>query len=184
MPEAAFALPLPMFASPAKRLVVGIGEFAVSDDPNATIVTHALGSCVAVCLWDPLAKVAGLIHVLLPSASINPVRAKQQPAAFADTGLPIFFQSAYKYGVEKKRCRVQIVGGADVTGVGATAIGKRNVLAIKSLLWRNGVLIEREAVGGSSARSVSVCVTDGELTITSGGEDVSSQMTRSEPCGR
>lgn len=94
-----------------KRIVVGIGEFAVSNDKDSVILTHALGSCVAVCIWDPHVKVAGLIHVLLPDSRINADRASVQPAAFADTGIPLLFQTAYAYGVQKQRCLVRLIGG-------------------------------------------------------------------------
>lgn len=82
-------------ARAATRRVVGIGEFVVSDRPEHVIVTHALGSCIAVCLWDGVAMVGGLLHFLLPDAAINPERAATQPATFANTGLPLFFQAAY-----------------------------------------------------------------------------------------
>ena len=98
--------------SVARRIVIGIGEYAVSSEPDALIVTHALGSCVAVCLWDPVAGIGGMIHVLLPDSTINPVRAAAQPAAFADTGIPLLFRAAYERGVKKSRCRVHLVGGA------------------------------------------------------------------------
>ena len=62
------------------RLVVGIGELAVSQSPEDVIVTHALGSCIAVCLWDPAVRVAGLVHFLLPEAKLNMERARRQPA--------------------------------------------------------------------------------------------------------
>jgi chemotaxis protein CheD len=152
-----------------KRIVVGIGEFAVSNDRESTILTHALGSCVAVCLWDPQARVAGLIHVLLPDSRINADRAATQPAAFADTGIPLLFQTAYAYGVMKKRCQVRLVGGADVTGIGAgqTSVGKRNILAARALLWKNGVMLQAEAVGGHDARNVSMDVCDGRVQVTS-----------------
>src|SRR6185369_627123 len=55
----------------ARRLVIGIGEFAVSNRPGDVIVTHALGSCIAVCIFDPRAGVAGMLHFMLPEASIN-----------------------------------------------------------------------------------------------------------------
>ena len=61
-----------------RRVVIGIGEFAVSDRPGDVIITHALGSCIAVCIYDPLTCVAGMLHFLLPEARINPDRAKQQ----------------------------------------------------------------------------------------------------------
>jgi chemotaxis protein CheD len=158
-----------------RRLVVGIGEFAVSNDHEAVIVTHALGSCVAICLWDPVASVAGMIHVLLPDSRINPTRAQQQPAAFADTGIPLLFRTAYEYGVDKKRCQVRLVGGADVTGIGTGpegSIGKRNILAARNLLWKNGVLIKADAVGGTRARTVTLSVGDGRLQISSAGEPI------------
>ncbi len=99
----------------AQRLVVGIGEMAISDRADATIVTHALGSCIAVCLFDPIARVAAMLHFLLPEAKINAERARQQPGAFADTGIPLLFQAAYRAGLYKKRAQVKLVGGAEVT---------------------------------------------------------------------
>jgi chemotaxis protein CheD len=159
-------------ASPDRRIVVGIGELAVSNDGEAVIVTHALGSCVAVCVWDPVVGVGGLIHVLLPDSGINPSRAAQQPAAFADTGIPLLFRTAYQYGLDKKRCRVQLIGGADVTGIGKGvegSIGKRNILAARNLLWKNGVMVLADAVGGTAARTVTLAIGDGRVQISSAG---------------
>ena len=161
--------------SPAggQRHVVGIGEFAVSSRKEDVIITHALGSCIAVCVWDPTNFVAGLLHFLLPDSRINPQRAKDQPAAFADTGIPLLFQAAYKEGLQKNRCMVRLVGGAEVAGSGATFdIGKRNILAAKNMLWRNGVLIKGEDVGGKAVRTVNLFVGDGRLQITSGREQI------------
>jgi chemotaxis protein CheD len=160
-------------AGPSQRFVVGIGELAVSNDHGSVIVTHALGSCVAICLWDPVVGVGGLIHVLLPDSRINPSRAQQQPAAFADTGIPLLFRTAYQYGVDKKRCRVQLIGGADVTGIAPGAegsIGKRNILAARKLLWKNGVLVHADAVGGTAARTVTLAIADGRVRISSAGQ--------------
>ena len=89
-------------------------------------------------------------------AGTNFVVAEAQPAAFADTGIPLLFRTAYEYGVDKKRCQVRLVGGAEVTGIGAGvdgSIGKRNILAARNLLWKTGVLIKADAVGGTRART-------------------------------
>lgn len=157
-----------------RRLIVGIGEFAVSDKTGDLIVTHALGSCVAVCLFDPVAKVAGLIHILLPEARINPTRASDQPAAFADTGIPLLFETAYRHGAMKKRCVVHLIGGAEVTtssdGGGTFNIGRRNILAAKNTLWKNGVLIRGESVGGTLVRTVNLAVAGGRIQVTCGRE--------------
>ena len=153
------------------RRTVGIGEFAVTNVHSDVVVTHALGSCIAVCIWDPVASVAGLLHFLLPDSAVNPERARLQPATFANTGLPVFFQAAYQLGLDKKRCQVRLIGGAEVAGlVGTSAlnVGKRNLLAARSILWRNGLLIKSEAVGGTIPRTVTLYVADGRIDITSG----------------
>jgi len=152
----------------ARWLRVGIGEFAISDKPEDMITTVALGSCVAVCLSDPAAGVAGMLHFLLPDAKINSERARLEPAVFADSGIPLLFHAAYSLGAQKKRCKVRLVGGADVAGHGPEGIlnvGRRNVLAARRVLWRNGILIEGEEVGGSVPRTVTVAVANGQVTV-------------------
>ena len=153
-----------------RRLVVGIGELAVSDHADEVIVTHALGSCIAVCIFDPVAAVAAMLHFLLPDSRINEERARLQPAAFADTGIPLLFQTAYQYGLDKKRAVVKLAGGAgaaDATGA-AFMTGRRNALAARYLLWRNGVLIRAQDVGGVTARTVHLAVRDGRVQIFNG----------------
>jgi chemotaxis protein CheD len=161
----------------AKWLRVGIGEFAVSDRPDDVIITAALGSCVAVCVWEPVVGVAGMLHFLLPDARSNPERAQAEPAAFADSGIPLLFHATYKLGAQKDRCKVWLVGGADVAGHGSEGVlnmGRRNLLAARGVLWQNGVLIQGEAVGGTVPRTVTVSVADGHITVKANGEIVSS----------
>jgi len=161
----------------AVRQVVGIGEFAVGTGPAGLIVTHALGSCVAVCIYDPTTKVGGLLHFLLPESRINPARAQTQPGAFADTGIPLLFQTAYAHGLTKAACVVRLAGGAEITGDGsraALAVGKRNVLAARNLLWRNGVLIKGEALGGGGARTVTLHLATGRIEISNGRDVIGS----------
>ena len=168
-----------IFAIPrgsSARLVIGIGEMAIGGDGDV-LVTHALGSCVAVCVFDPVTRVGGMLHFLLPEARINPTRARTQPCAFADLGIPLLFQQAYAKGLKKATCVVRLVGGAEVTGDGGSGslgVGKRNALAARSILWRNGVLVKGEAVGGSAARTVALSVDDGRVEITNGRDHVGS----------
>jgi chemotaxis protein CheD len=151
------------------RLIIGIGELAVSTVPGMKITTHAVGSCIAVCVFDPKAHVAGMLHFLLPEASINPGRAATHPAVFADTGIPLLFQKAYSHGLVKPRAIVKLVGGADMAQTGAAFnTGKRNLLAARNLLWRNGVFIAAEDVGGTDARTVHMSVDDGRLQVMTG----------------
>ena len=170
----AAAVPAAIFApARAERVVIGIGEFAITTSPDADIVTHALGSCVAVCLWDTVSHVAGMLHFLLPEAKLNPERAARQPATFADSGIPLLFQAAYRAGAVKARLRVQLLGGAAITaGPGGLDVGRRNGLIAKKLLWQNGVLVKGESLGGTDSRTVSLCAADGRVLVTRGREVV------------
>jgi chemotaxis protein CheD len=166
---------LPASTGRGTRFVVGIGELAVSQSPDDVIVTHALGSCIAVCLWDPVVRVGGLLHFLLPEAKLNMERARKQPATFADTGITLLFQTAYTRGVDKKRCIVRLIGGAEVAGlqgVGALNVGKRNILIARQILWQNGVIVAGESTGGTIPRTVALRASDGVVEVRSGREMV------------
>jgi chemotaxis protein CheD len=158
----------------ARRITVGIGELAATDSADDVIVTHALGSCIAVCLFDPVAGVAAMLHFLLPESKINEERARSQPGAFADTGIPLLFQSAYRLGLDKKRAIVKLAGGAELGEKASSSlqIGRRNALAAKNILWRNGVLINAQDVGGSAARTVHLVALDGRVQIFNGREQI------------
>jgi chemotaxis protein CheD len=152
------------------RHVVGIGELAVSSTADATIATHAVGSCIAVCVVDPVAHVAGMLHFLLPESSINPQRAEEHPGVFADTGIPLLFQTAYRQGLVKHRAVVKLIGGAEMPQKSGSWFntGRRNLLAARQMLWRNGVFVAAEDVGGTDARTVHLSVGTGRLQVFSG----------------
>jgi len=155
-----------------RRIVVGIGEMAIADGPDDVLVTYGLGSCVAVCLFDPFARVAGMLHFLLPEARINPKRAVEQPEAFADTGIPLLLEAAAQHGLKKSRIRVRLVGGAEVANNpgGPLATGRRNILAARSVLWRYGLFVDAQDVGGASARTVHLAARDGRVLVFNGRE--------------
>lgn len=153
---------------------VGIGEFVVSNNSNDVLTTIALGSCVAVCLWEPKARVAGMLHFMLPEARLNSERARLQPAAFADTGIALLFRSAYELGAQKQRCLIRLVGGAEIGSrpEGSESIfdvGRRNVLAARGVLWRNGIMVNGELVGGTAARTITMSTADGRVMIKTDG---------------
>jgi chemotaxis protein CheD len=152
-----------------RRLVIGIGERAIGD-ADSTIVTHALGSCVAVCLWDPEVRIGAMLHFLLPESRVNPERAKKQPGTFADTGIPLLIQEAIARGLNKKRCRAHLFGGAAVGSQGGLDVGKRNALAARRLLWQHGIFIHAEALGGTDPRTVNFSVADGLYQVSCGRE--------------
>ena len=147
-------------------LVVGISDCKVSRDPEAVLVTYALGSCIAVALYDPAAKVGGLLHYMLPESAIDAAKAEQNPFMFADTGIPRLMETIRGLGGEPKRAVVRLAGGAQVLdSEGVFQIGKRNYLAARRILWKEGILIAAEAVGGELSRTTRLEVATGRMWV-------------------
>lgn len=154
-------------------LVVDIADFKVSAQPECELVTYSLGSCIGVSIWDPQARVGGLLHYMLPESSIAPDKAKANPAMFADTGVPALFRAAYALGAVKQRMVVKVAGGSSLLDDNGTFnIGKRNYIILRKIFWKNGVLIEAEDVGGSISRTVRLTVSSGRLTVRNRGREV------------
>lgn len=159
-----------MILSP--MLTVGISDCVVSSDVGAILATHALGSCIAVAIHDPVAHVAGLLHFMLPESSLDREKAQSRPYMFADTGIPMLFHATYKLGAIKQRLVVTAVGGAQVLDPNNTFnIGKRNHLAFRKILWKAGVNVHFEEVGGTLPRSVRMEVGSGRIVISHGRDE-------------
>jgi len=157
----------PASASTA-RLVVGISDMVVSADPAASIVTYALGSCIGVTVYDPEARVGGMLHFMLPTGSINQEKADRNPAMFGDTGVPLLFRSCYELGAKKERLVVCAAGGAEVMAdEGHFRIGNRNRTILRKLFWKNGILIASEDTGGSISRTLTLHLGNGQVTVRS-----------------
>ena len=95
-------------------ITVDISDIKVSGDPDAVIVTYALGSCIAVVVYDPVRTVGGMIHFMLPMSATSPDKAREKPAMFADTGVPLLFGEMYKLGCDKRDLVVKVVGGGSL----------------------------------------------------------------------
>ena len=154
-----------------KPIVVGIGDCQVSRDPESTIVTYALGSCIGLMIHDPVAGVGGLLHFMLPESSLDPAKAEKNPFMFADTGIPSLFRSAYQLGADKRRLVVSVAGGAQMMDPqGAFNIGKRNVLAVRKILWKAGVMVQAEEVGGMTSRTIRLEINTGKVLMREAGK--------------
>jgi chemotaxis protein CheD len=152
------------------RLVtVSIGGLEVTDDRDVTLITHGLGSCIAVMTWDPIVKAAGMLHFQLPCSALSPQRAIDSPGTFADTGIPLLFERMYALGCKKACIQVRAAGGGHFHGEGgAFDIGRRNYTMMRKILWNAQVLIAAEDCGGSRSRTARLFVDTGQITIQSG----------------
>ena len=148
------------------RLTVDIADMQVSDEPDAVLVTYALGSCIAVMLHDPIRRAVGMIHYMLPQASTSPEQAKRRPCMFADTGIPLLFHAMYDLGCDKRNLVVRVAGGASRRSLpDMFEIGRRNHEIARLLLAKAGVPIDAEDVGGTSFRTAALFNETGRITI-------------------
>lgn len=153
-------------------LAVGVGDVKLSGNTGETLVTYGLGSCIGVTIWDPVTRVGGLLHFMLPESQSDPEKARKNPALYADTGIPLLFRSAYQLGADKQRLVVRVAGGAQVLdGNGVFNIGKRNYLAMKKIFWKAGVLVHAEEVGGNASRTLRLEIATGKLLLQEAGEE-------------
>ncbi len=157
---------------PLRTIPVGIGAMAVSNDPDSVIVTHDLGSCIAVAVYDPVARIGGLLHYLLPLSRERAPNSRFRDEMYADTGVPLLFERMYALGAAKGRMKVKVAGGAVISKAAQAAqattvpIGTRNYTILRKMFWQNQVLIAAEDVGGTVARSVSLDVGTGVVNVT------------------
>lgn len=150
----------------AQRIVVGVGDMSASNNPQLTLSTYALGSCIAVAAYDPAAKVGGLLHLMLPDSTISPAKALAQPAMFADTGLPMLLRALDGIKANRARLRIFMAGGASVLcNSDMFKIGERNIKATTSYLSSLGYTINRSAVGGTLNRTLHLDLGTGTVTL-------------------
>lgn len=153
--------------------VIGVADMKLSTCKGDVLVTHGLGSCLGVTLHDPVAAVGGMLHVMLPQAEVNPDKARECPCMFVDTGLPLLFRMVEQAGAVRSRCRLKVAGGANVNGAAGDhfAIGRRNIVMLKRMLWKNNILIEAEDTGGQQARTLYLEIGSGRTWMNVAGAD-------------
>jgi chemotaxis protein CheD len=160
-------------AATQRMLVVGVGDAKLSNHAGDLIVTHALGSCIGVAIYDPVAMIGGMLHFMLPDAAASPQRAQENPWMFGSVGIPLFFKKAYELGALKSRLIVKVAGGAQfLDDKEFFAIGKRNHTMMRKLFWQNGILIKAEHCGGTISRTMYLEMETGRVWLTTGGKEI------------
>ncbi len=136
------------------RLVVGIADMKMRQY-EGELITYALGSCIGLCFYDPMIKLAALLHVMLP---LNMETGRKNPLKYADTGIRETLRQMEGKGARRSRIVVKIAGGAkmfDVPGGGSLGnIGQRNIESVHLNLKKEGIRLLKEDVGGTAARTL------------------------------
>lgn len=165
----------------AAAIPVDMGQIEVSNRRTDNLRAVGLGACVGVCLFDPIAGVAGMVHVVLPSTPppSPPVGNKRPilplPGKCADTAISAILAELEKCGAVQSRLRAALVGGAQIFTPAPTAggaapisrleIGPRNVEAVRKWLTSAKVPIVAEQVGGHSGRTCTLEVATGRVYV-------------------
>jgi len=148
------------------QVVVGVADMRISKQSEQVVITHALGSCIGVAIYDPLVKVGGLLHFMLPDSSLDVEKSRENPCMFADTGIPRLFRECYRLGAVKHRMQVKVAGGSQVLGGPEHFnIGRRNYAALRKIFLKNNVLIDNEDVGGVKARTMYLEIATGRVWV-------------------
>jgi len=146
-----------------QEFVVGIGEYRVAKG-MAVLKTIGLGSCIGVALYDPVNKIGGLAHVMLPGSKNGTVKS----AKYVDHAIELMIDAMRGLGSRKENLVAKMAGGAQIfrhMKMDLLKIGDKNVDSVKEILRNNGIRLISEDVGGTLGRSVYFYTLDGKLLV-------------------
>ena len=150
----------------ANLIRVGMADYKVGRAPSV-LISYGLGSCIGISLYDPQTKIGGLLHIMLPDS--NQARASDNPAKFADTGLPLMLNDVLSLGASKSRLVAKIAGGAQMfafsNATDIMRVGNRNAETVKKILQRMGIRLIAEDTGGNYGRTVQIDLSNGVYKV-------------------
>ncbi|MBQ9615076.1 MAG: chemotaxis protein CheD [Selenomonadaceae bacterium] len=141
----------------ADLIRVGMADYKVGRAPS-TLISYGLGSCIGVSLYDPQTKIGGLLHIMLPDST--QARASDNPAKFADTGIPLLLGDVLQLGASRSRLVAKLAGGAQMfafaNATDVMRVGSRNAESVKKLLRDLNIRVIAEDTGGNYGRTVQI----------------------------
>ncbi len=156
-----------------ETIKVGMADLKICKEPDS-LTTIGLGSCVGIALYDPVSKISGLAHIMLPDST--QIKNNSVIAKFADTGIKKLYDDMIKAGANKSRIVAKIAGGAKMFALKNAAsssinIGERNVAASKAMLQELRIPLLAEDTGLNYGRTVILDSNTGDYIIRSVGKD-------------
>ena len=156
----------------SRPILIGIGEMKISTDPSVVLAAPNLGSCLGISIFDPVKKVGGMIHCLLPLSKSDPEKARSKPYLYVDTGVTSMLEQLFEAGANRKSLEICFAGGAEINeAANSFRIGKKNITVCRKFLWKNNLLIKSQDVGGGSSRTISLAIGTGEVMLKTQGKE-------------
>jgi chemotaxis protein CheD len=152
------------------NFTVEVADMKIGKDGDL-LITYSLGSCLGLVVYDPVAKLGGLLHAMLPVSSLNPAKAHRNPFMFVDTGISALFQALFDLGVPKNRMIIKAAGCGTPLGKDEMfKIGARNYIIMRKFLSKNNLALRSEDIGGTLSRTVHFDISLGQTIISSKGK--------------
>jgi len=151
----------------AQSIIIGMGEMQVVKSDTTVLTCLGLGSCIALCGYDGKAKVAGMIHMVLPCGDGG---ANKQSPKYVDSGVPMLLDKMLEEGATKSNLVLKIAGGSKMLCVpgGANSrldIGNRNIEETRNTIAKTGFRLEADDTGGTAGRTVQLFADSGRVTV-------------------
>jgi chemotaxis protein CheD len=151
-----------------KEIHVAMGAIEVSADQETKLITF-VGSCVALCLYDPLTKIAGMSHVMLPKNTAGQTK-QGESGKYADQAIETTIQMMVEKGADLKRIKASIAGGAKIftseSGDSIFNIGEKNAISIKEILREKRIPLISSHLGMTYGRWVKLDINTGKMTVS------------------
>lgn len=148
--------------------IIGVGDIKISTTSSDVLITYALGSCLGITVYDPVLRIGGLLHAMLPLSSADPSKAQARPAMYVDSGFALMMKELFAKGARKENMVISVAGGASMKNLTSDdyfKIGQRNFTVLRKLLWKNGMMIHAQDVGGGISRTMALHLSNGLVTI-------------------
>jgi len=152
------------------NIIVGMSDMRTSANPEDVLITYSLGSCIGICAYDPIGKIGGILHFMLPESALDRTRARNNPYMFADTGIPALLTVVSGLGAKPRRLKIVVAGGAQILAPeGLFRIGRQNYAATKRLFEAHRIVSDFEDVGGVINRTMTLKIKTGSVLIRAPG---------------
>lgn len=147
---------------------VGMADIAISKDPRIVLASPGLGSCLGLAVYDPVRKIAGLVHIVLPDSKTS--RGTMKPGKYVDTAVPEILEQMIRIGAKKSDMVLKVAGGAKMFTLADNKnstfnIGQRNFETLDNLLRYMKLPLKAKDIGGNEGRTLSLFTVDGRVSV-------------------
>jgi chemotaxis protein CheD len=159
-------------------VTIRIGGVFACDRP--AVIRTVLGSCIAVCLYDPVSRVGGMNHYMLPS--MDDVLHQDDPARYGLQAMEVLLGSMQKLGARRDRLVAKLFGGGHVlaTGTSDGSVPMRNIEFIRRYVREERLQVVSQDLGGHAARAVHFYTHTGKALVKLLGKIAAPEIVQQE----